>query len=295
MVAVYTPPLVAPPADQEVHRHEHDFEEQEEHEQVEAEERPDHARLEQQHPGQVRLVVVVRVDAEQRQREQHGGEHDEEQRDAVDAEMPRDPPRLDPCVLRHELVAGFAGVERGEQPHAHRPGRSPRRGGRSAWRCRAACRHQATSTAPTAGTAISVVRIGKETVDSSIRGAPGRRRTRRARARHRCRARRRRRGRSRSRRGATTRCDLDDAADPLTAPSMRFWSAHAMPSNASRPGPPTNSRRCCRSTTRWRGSRARSASPACAGRPARRRRCRSAHRRSRRRAAGTCCRPPTCR
>ena len=49
--------LVAPPADQEVHRHEHDLEEHEEQEQVEAEERAHHAGLEQQQPREVRLVL----------------------------------------------------------------------------------------------------------------------------------------------------------------------------------------------------------------------------------------------
>ena len=59
-----TPALVAPAADEEVHRHEHDLEEDEEHEQVEAEEAAHHAGLEQQQPGEVRLVVVVRVGAD---------------------------------------------------------------------------------------------------------------------------------------------------------------------------------------------------------------------------------------
>ncbi len=110
------PPLVSPAADEEVHRHEHDLEEQEEHEQVEAEEGAHHACLEQQHPGEVRLVVVVRVDPDERQGEEHTGEHDEEEGDAVDAEVPGDPPRLDPRVLRHELVAGFTGLE-GDESH----------------------------------------------------------------------------------------------------------------------------------------------------------------------------------
>ena len=91
--------VVAPAADEEVHRHEHDLEEHEEQEQVEADEAAHHAGFEQQHPRQVALVVVVRVDAGDHQREQHAGEHDQEQRDAVDAEVPRDAPRLDPRVL----------------------------------------------------------------------------------------------------------------------------------------------------------------------------------------------------
>ena len=100
------PALVAPPADEEVHRHEHDLEEDEEHEQVEAEEAAHHAGLEQQQPGEVRLLVVMWVGAEDGEREQHAGQHDEEQRDPVDAEVPRDAPLLDPRVLRDELEPG---------------------------------------------------------------------------------------------------------------------------------------------------------------------------------------------
>ena len=55
------PPLVAPPADEEVHRDEHDLPEQEEHEQVERQEHPDAARLQQEHPRHVALAVVVDV------------------------------------------------------------------------------------------------------------------------------------------------------------------------------------------------------------------------------------------
>ena len=114
------PLLVPPTGDEEVHRHEHDLEEDEEHEQVEAEEAAHHARLQQQQPSEVRLLIVVRVDADDGKREQHAGEHHEEQRDAVDAEVPRDTPRLDPRVLRDELEAGVAGLERRHQPHRHR-------------------------------------------------------------------------------------------------------------------------------------------------------------------------------
>ena len=56
--------------------------------------------LEQQHP---REVALGRRGAGRCRaiddREQHAGEHDEEQRDAVDAEVPGDAPRLDPRVL----------------------------------------------------------------------------------------------------------------------------------------------------------------------------------------------------
>ena len=110
--------VVAPPADQEVHRHEHDLEEDEEDEEVEAEEAAHQPGLQQEQPGEVRLLAVVRVGTEDRQREQQARQHDEEQGDAVDPEVPRDPPLLDPGVLRHELEAGVGGVELDEQPHA---------------------------------------------------------------------------------------------------------------------------------------------------------------------------------
>ena len=105
---------VAPAADEEVHRHEHDLEEDEEQEQVEDEERA-HARPASSSSIQasVRLLVVVGVGAEEGEREQQPGEHDEEQRDAVDAEVPRDAPLLDPGVLDDELEAGVAGLEAG--------------------------------------------------------------------------------------------------------------------------------------------------------------------------------------
>ena len=94
------PVLVAPAADEEVHRHEHDLEEDEEHEQVEAEEACPSRRP---RAAASRRGRACRRGAGRRraidEREQHAGEHDEEQRDAVDAEVPGDPPRLDPRVL----------------------------------------------------------------------------------------------------------------------------------------------------------------------------------------------------
>ena len=97
--------LVTPATDEEVHRDEHDLEEDEEHEEVEAEEAAHHPRLQDEQPGEVRLDVVVGIDGDHRQREQQPGQHDEEQRDAVDAEVPGDPPLLDPGVLGDELEA----------------------------------------------------------------------------------------------------------------------------------------------------------------------------------------------
>ncbi len=107
---------VAPPADEEVHRHEHDLEEDEEQEQVEGAEGADAPGLQEQQPGVVRLGVLLGGDRHEGEREQHARQHDQEQRDAVHAEVPLDAELLDPDVHRLELEAGLAGVERAEHP-----------------------------------------------------------------------------------------------------------------------------------------------------------------------------------
>ena len=60
------------------------------------------------------------IGAQEGEREQHAGEDDEEQRDAVDAEVPGDPPLLDPGVEGRELEAGVAGLEAGQERHGER-------------------------------------------------------------------------------------------------------------------------------------------------------------------------------
>ena len=64
------PLAVAPPADEEVHRHEHDLEHHEEQEEVERAEHADAPGLQDEQPGVVRLRVVVRRDAGDGEREQ---------------------------------------------------------------------------------------------------------------------------------------------------------------------------------------------------------------------------------
>ena len=110
--------VVTPAADEEIHRHEDDFEEQEEEEKIEADETAHHTRLEDEHPSEVALVIVVRVDSDNDEREQQSGENDEEQRDAVDTDVPTDSPIADPRMLRDELESGVGGFERRKQPHA---------------------------------------------------------------------------------------------------------------------------------------------------------------------------------
>src|SRR5205823_5513280 len=81
------PVLVTPSPDEEVHGDEGQLEEEEEQEQVQGEERSDAAGLEQQHPRDVALHVVVDVGPDQRQWEQQGRQQDEEERDAGEADL----------------------------------------------------------------------------------------------------------------------------------------------------------------------------------------------------------------
>src|SRR3546814_5475920 len=71
---------VAPPADEEVHRHQDQLEHDEEHEQVERAEDTDACALEQEQPGVVRLLVVVGGHRDHREGEQQAGHDDQEQR-----------------------------------------------------------------------------------------------------------------------------------------------------------------------------------------------------------------------
>ena len=103
---------VTPARDQEVHRHEHDLEEHEEHEEIEGDEHPEATSLEDQQPGEVGLGAVFGVDGDDREREQQHGQHDQPQRNAVDAGQPRDAERLDPRLLAGELeLIGGPGLE----------------------------------------------------------------------------------------------------------------------------------------------------------------------------------------
>ena len=119
--------VVAPPGDDEVHRHEHDLEEHEEEDEVEAEEDAEQGGLQHQHPHRVRLQTVAdRLRRDQPDREEQRRESDHEQADAVDADEVTDAERVDPRVVLDELVAGGARVE-GVQQVSDEP---HRRGGR---------------------------------------------------------------------------------------------------------------------------------------------------------------------
>ena len=131
------PALVAPDADEEVHRHQHQLPEEVEEEQVEREEHAEHAH---QAPHQVEVEEADplgdlgprgehRDDAEE-QREQH-----HEQAHAVDGEVDADAELRDPrpVELRDPAAAAAAAA-----PPAPAPDRSPASPGRSSAARRAA-------------------------------------------------------------------------------------------------------------------------------------------------------------
>ena len=82
-------PAPAPDADEEIHRDEHGLPEDIEQEEVQGDEDADHAGLEQQHEhGEFLDPVVDRAPGgEEGQRRQESGQEDEEQADAVDADV----------------------------------------------------------------------------------------------------------------------------------------------------------------------------------------------------------------
>ena len=82
-------PAAAPDADEEVHRDEHGLPEDIEEEEIQRDEDADHAGLEQEHEDGELLDPVADgpPGREQGQRRQERGQKDEEQADAVDADM----------------------------------------------------------------------------------------------------------------------------------------------------------------------------------------------------------------
>jgi hypothetical protein len=77
---------LAPPGDEEVHRHERELEEGEEQQDVGRQERPEAAALEDEHPGNEPLLVHSFRRPVQPQGHEHDREKDQKERDAVDAE-----------------------------------------------------------------------------------------------------------------------------------------------------------------------------------------------------------------
>ena len=70
--------VVAPSSDEEVHGHQHHFEAEEENHQVEDAENAHHPGFQQEHPREVRGLVVARVDGHQGNREKESGKDDQE-------------------------------------------------------------------------------------------------------------------------------------------------------------------------------------------------------------------------
>ena len=110
--------FAAEPTDQEVHRDEHGLEEDVEQQHVQRDERDHDHALDGQGQRQVGvggaapqadLVVGVVPARDDQQRHQHRGEHDERQRDAVDAEDVAGAERRYPGVGFDELVLLAAG------------------------------------------------------------------------------------------------------------------------------------------------------------------------------------------
>ncbi len=98
------PPLVAPAGDDEVGRHERQLEHEEEHEQVERQEAAHHRGLQQEHPGEVDPAVLAVAPEDDGDGEEHRGHQDQEDRDAVDAEVPVHPERAaGVLVVRDQL------------------------------------------------------------------------------------------------------------------------------------------------------------------------------------------------
>ncbi len=115
--------VAAPHADHEVHRQQHQFEEDEEQDQVLGDERAGHAGLQDEHQDEERLRiarrrhVVPRVD-----HHQQGDDHRQEvqrQADAVETDRVRRPDRPDPAVGGEELqLLRLAVVELHQRVHA---------------------------------------------------------------------------------------------------------------------------------------------------------------------------------
>jgi len=103
----------APHADDEVHRHQHQFPEDVEQEEVERDEDADHARLEQQEHRVVFLHAFLNgvPRAEHGEEAHQRGEQQQQQADAVDADVVAGAKRGDPIGAFHELETGQVAPE----------------------------------------------------------------------------------------------------------------------------------------------------------------------------------------
>src|SRR6185436_3637666 len=110
-------PLVAPDADQEIHRHQHGVPEHVEQKEVERHEDAHHRAFEQQHEDAERpgLLVHRSPRAQERQRGEEPGEDEQQQADAVDADEVVDAERRNPRVALDELEVARGRVEAAPQ------------------------------------------------------------------------------------------------------------------------------------------------------------------------------------
>jgi hypothetical protein len=116
------PPVVAPDADEKVHRDQHRVPEHVEQEQIERDEHANHRALEQQDDDaeRSRLVVHRFPGTEEGQRRQEARQDEQEQADAVDADEVADAERRNPLVALDELEVGGRPVEPAPQQQRFR-------------------------------------------------------------------------------------------------------------------------------------------------------------------------------
>src|SRR5258708_7671010 len=109
-----------PDADQQIHRHQHRFPENEEEEKIERHENAEHPRLQYQEPDVIFLHPNLDGGPRRKNRDpsEQGGQHDQQKRDAVNAEVIARANRGDP-VVRCTLEELEAGLETLRPEHRH--------------------------------------------------------------------------------------------------------------------------------------------------------------------------------
>src|SRR6202521_3887563 len=110
----------APDANQQIHRHQHRFPENEEKEKIERHEDAEHPRLQHQEPDVIFLHPYLDGGPRRKNRDpsEQRGQHDQQNRDAVNAEVVTRANRGDP-VVRSALEELEAGLETLRPEHRH--------------------------------------------------------------------------------------------------------------------------------------------------------------------------------
>ncbi len=113
----------APDADQQIHRHQHRFPENEEEEKIERHEDAEHSRLQHQKPDVIFFDAVLDGGPRRENRDpaQQRGEHDQQKRNAVNAQVVTRANRGNPVVRRalEKLEVGRGHVETLRPEHRH--------------------------------------------------------------------------------------------------------------------------------------------------------------------------------